>query len=133
MSHDLIVDSTPLRRRKNLTAEEKQQIAGLREKGWGLERLAEHFKCTVGSISWCCLMHGVTSPGADKRKPHGRAEPYSRGGRTVRPFSPEEDEGIERMRAAGASLAAIGRATGRRHNSIVGRLCTLAKRKGADL
>jgi len=37
----------PPKRRPNLTAEEKVEITRLREKGWGLERLAEKFACHV--------------------------------------------------------------------------------------
>ena len=117
------------KRRAKLTTEEKDQIATLREKGWGLERLAEQFNCTVGSISWCCLMAGVSPPGAEKRKRVQHTHPYRRGKSLVRPFTPEEDQLIEQMRAAGETLTAISRATGRRHNSIVGRLCTLARRR----
>lgn len=35
-------------RRPTLTEEEKREIIALREKGWGLERLAEKFNCHVG-------------------------------------------------------------------------------------
>jgi hypothetical protein len=119
-------------RRPNLTTQEKSEILSLRERGWGLERLAEKFNCSVGSISWCCLMAGVYPPGADQRKPIQNifleAE-YMRNGKPVRRFSPEEDRLIEEMRERGETLAAICRATNRRHNSIVGRLCAIARRK----
>lgn len=116
-------------RRKNLTAEEKSEIAILREKGWGLERLAEKFKCTTGSISWCCLMQGVTAPGNANRRPNRASRPYARGAGTVRPFTPAEDDLIEKMRAGGAGLSEIAQATKRRHNSIVGRLACLARKR----
>ena len=54
---------------------------------------------------------------------------YYRRNRIVRRFAPDEDELIERLRADGGSLMEICRATGRRHNSIVGRLSALARRR----
>jgi transposase-like protein len=119
-------------RRRNFTPQEKNEIIALREKGWGLERLAEEFSCTVGSISWCCLMNGVTAPGNAHRKPIDNTylEPnYTRNGKSVRRFSPQEDRLIEDMREKGETIAAICRATDRRHNSIIGRLCAIARRK----
>lgn len=117
------------KRRAALTAEEKIDIAEKREKGWGLEMLAKEFKCTTGSISWCCLMQGVTAPGAKDRKPQARPKEYMRNGKLVRTFTPEEDTLIEGMSMAGKTITEIQTATGRRHNSIVGRLATLAKNK----
>jgi hypothetical protein len=126
-------NANPLpKRRPNLNAEEKSEIARLREKGWGLERLAEKFASRVGSISWCCLMAGVSPPGADRCKSSQNAflEPeYTRNGKPVRRFLPDEDRLIKEMRESGATIADICRATKRRHNSIVGRLAALAKQE----
>jgi transposase-like protein len=121
----------PLKRRPNLTSEEKTEIIALREKGWGLERLAEKFECHVGSISWCCLMAGVSAPRRNEQKKINNTDPrpeYMRNGRRVRRFSADEDKLIQEMRERGETLAAICRATGRQHNSIIGRLCGLARR-----
>lgn len=115
--------------RRNLTPEEKSEIIALRQKGWSLEGLAEKFNCHVGSVSWCCLMNGVSAPGA-QRKPidNSRLEQeYRRNGKPVRRFSPEEDKLIREMRERGESIASTYRATKRRHNSIIGRLCSLAR------
>jgi hypothetical protein len=119
-------------RRRNLTEEEKRQIVALREKGWGLERLAERFNCHVGSISWCCLMNGISPPGSVNRKPidNSSLDPeYMRNGKPVRRFSHEEDKLIQEMRERGEPIVAICRATNRQHNSIIGRLCALARRE----
>jgi hypothetical protein len=50
-----------MKRRPNLTEDERAEIVRLREKGWGIDRLAEHFKCSPGSISWCCTSSLVLS------------------------------------------------------------------------
>lgn len=129
-NRDLCMTDTSRRRRKNLTAEEKTKIAYLRTKGWGLERLAAEFKCTVGSVGWCCLMAGVTSPGFERRAPAKKLPAtYKRNGKVVRRYTPKEDETIESMREAGKTLSEISKATGRRHNSIIGRLATLAMKQ----
>jgi hypothetical protein len=132
MSSEQDKANPPPKRRPNLTAEEKAEITRLREKGWGLERLAEKFACHIGSISWCCLMAGVSPPGADRRKTIQNVflEPeYTRNGKPVRRFLPDEDRLIKRMRESGATIADICRATNRRHNSIVGRLSALARQE----
>jgi len=117
-------------RRPSLTDEQKDLIAELREgRGWSYARIAIKLKIAEGSVSWYCLKQGIEKPGRKipvLRQP--QTKPFTRHGRTVRPFSPEEDAKMLELSAEGLKPAAIARALGnRRPNSITGRLYTLAR------
>lgn len=115
-------------KRARLTPAEKELIFDLRERGWSCRRIAQKIGCSEGSVSWHCLQMGVDKPGAkpiDKtiRGPVVR----TRGDFQVRRFTPEEDEQLVALALQGLSHSEIGRIIGRRHNSVSGRLATLAR------
>jgi hypothetical protein len=115
-------------RRPNLTMEQKEFAATKREAGWSHARIARQLGVSPGSVAWHCLKVAADPP---KAKPidatmRGPAL-YDRNGKPVRRFTPEEDQQILTMRLAGKTPTQIGRALKRRHNSIVGRLMTLAR------
>lgn len=109
------------------------EMARLREKGWGDERIADHFtqrgtKVTASCIHWQCLRVGADRP----KHLRGRSAPpppapYLRNGRPVRPYTPVEDQQLLALEAQGLSESEIGRRCGRKPNSIRGRLMTLAR------
>lgn len=104
------------------------EAARLREKGMSCAAIAKRLDMSVGAVSWHCLRLGADSPNTTANAPakmhHSEVK---RGNHIVRRFTPEEDQLITRMDMRGASLAEMSRATGRRHNSIRGRLMTLAR------
>lgn len=114
--------------RSRLTDEQRDQIAALRERGWSYERIGRKFGMSAKAISWHCLMLGAEPP---KRWPLGDRGPMTmaRGNHTVRRFTPEEDRKLIELERAGKTYSQIGQAIGRRHNSVRGRLATLARRE----
>lgn len=115
-------------KRSNLSPAEKEQIFDLRELGWSLARIARKVGCSEGSVSWHCLQAGIDKPGAKPIDKTIRGPlVVKRGAFNIRRFTPEEDQQIVALRIQGLTLAEIGRIIGRRHNSIVGRLATLAR------
>lgn len=111
-----------------LTEEQVARICALREKGCTIKAIAEEIGCSAGAVYWRCLENGVEPP-KPARLPQGIVGPptYSRGGHTVRRFTPDEDARLLKMEAEGLSRAVIARALKRGRNSIVGRLMTLAR------
>lgn len=88
-------------------------------------------KLSESAISWHCLINGADSPRTERKLlPQTAPGPvsYDRGaGHMVRRFTPEEDQRMQVMDRSGMSRAAIARELGRRPNSILGRLATLAR------
>ncbi len=121
-------------RRRNLTPEQLDRMVTMREKGYGYAVIAQEIGCSVGSISWHCARLGVEHP--KSRWPLQRAvqKPYSyhRRNGIVRAFSEEEDVELLRLREDGHTLAEICRRLGRRHNSVMGRLHSLARRAARE-
>lgn len=115
-------------RRPNLTQEQKDFAFEKREAGWSINRIAMRLGVSPGSIAWHCLAMGADPPNA---RPIDKAikGPVSclRNGKSVRRFTPEEDQQLVAMRLAGKTDTQIGRVVGRRSNSIRGRLMTLAR------
>jgi len=111
---------------RKLTDEQLEQMAAHREAGKTYAWLAAEFGVSVGAIRWQCLRLGADRPDGHRfltKNPSGQTQ---RGGRQVRPYSPNEDAFIQERKLAGDSNSAIARALGRKPHSILGRVMTLA-------
>lgn len=106
------------------------RLADLREqRGWTVKRIAAELGVSPGAVSWQCLRHGIEPRGGRTVSRSFKAGfSYSRGGHSIRAFTPEEDAVLQQMALDGAGNGEIGRRLGRRPNSIAGRLMTLARR-----
>jgi len=118
--------------RRILSDPQIDEMAELRERGWTLRQIARHFSAkgtpvSEGSIGWQCLRVGADLPPERRRPGAFPACLIQRGGKPVRPWTPAEDEQLLALEAQGTSLNAIGRAIGRKQNSVRGRLMTLAR------
>ena len=84
---------------------------------------------TASEVSWHCLRLGVDvlTPWPLWEGVKGPAE-MKRGDHIVRRFTPAEDAALLALEAAGTSVYRMAQQLGRRHNSIKGRLMTLARR-----
>lgn len=113
----------------NLTPEQRERIADLREKRWNIPSIAAEIGCSEGSVSWTLLIQGVDIH-EDRPLPPVPTEPviYSRTGYAVRRFTQAEDDQLLALEAQGLNLHRIAIALGRKRNAIVGRLATLARR-----
>jgi hypothetical protein len=109
----------------------KEQIAELREgRGWSYQRIGRKIGLSEGAVSWHCLMLGIEPPQACQSWPVPRGPlVMKRGNHLLRRFTPDEDARLLALEAEGKSRNAIGRAIGRRPNSVTGRLATLARRE----
>jgi hypothetical protein len=118
--------------RKRFSENEYSEMAELRERGWSYDRIASKFNCSRGVVSWTCLRLGAAPPHPPPLKPNYHLEhpTIKRNGYIVRPFTPDEDRVLLEMEANGRGPAAIGRKLGRKTNSVIGRLLTLARREG---
>lgn len=115
--------------KRKLNAEQVEQIAELRERGWSYQRIAAKFSVSSGAVHYHCLKQGAVSPRtrgkiayADQTRPVIHASD----GRTQRRFSPQEDAELQRLSMAGKSISEIGKITGRALTSVRMRLMTLA-------
>ncbi len=108
------------------------EMCTLRERGWGLDRIAAHFTeagtaISPQAINWQCMRLGADVP-PRLRGTHSQAEsPYLRGKHPVRPFTGEEDALLRVLEMQGFRISEIARRMGRKPNSIKGRLYTLAR------
>lgn len=116
-------------RRAPLTQAEIETAVAMREAGRTMGQIALKLGCSVGSVSWALLRLGVDLH-ADRPLPEVPVEPVIRGrGRHVfRLYTQAEDQQLLALEAEGLNASQIGRRLGRRTNSIVGRLATLARR-----
>lgn len=116
-------------RRPSLTDDQKYRIAALREKRWTIPAIAAEVGCSEGSVSWNLLMQGVDIY-EDKPLPPVPTEPVVCGRKdyVVRRFTVAEDAELLRLEASGLNLHQIAKRLGRKRNSIIGRLATLARR-----
>lgn len=115
--------------RRTITDAQREKVFEMREAGAKFVEIEAATGVSVPGATWLCVKEGVEHPTKRPRfLPPGRPA-YPRGGHTVRPYTAEEDALIERMRTAGASYSAIGRALNppRCHSSVLGRLTTLAR------
>jgi hypothetical protein len=112
-----------------LSTEDKEEIGRLREKGLTYGQIARKFGVSAGTVSWHCLKMGVESPRAMKSW-DGLRGPATmmRNGHVIRRFSEDDDARLLEMERSGATPASIARALGRAHNTVIGRLMTLARR-----
>lgn len=121
--------------RRKLTEDQIDRMCELREAGysfgWIARAIVREFGIAVseGSISWYCLVRGADLPA--ERRHSGTVnfnfEPRMRGGHLVRPFTPEEDTLLRTLDMQGFPTSVMAKRLGRRHNSIRGRLATLAR------
>lgn len=116
-------------KRPNITAEQRERIADLREARWTIPAIAAEVGCSQGSVSWILLVDGVDI-NAGWPLPPIPTEPtgYERNGQAVRRFTQDEDAELLRLEASGLNLNRIAKALGRKRNAILGRLATLARR-----
>lgn len=108
------------------------EMAKLRERGWGLTRIAKHFTdagfpISEGAIGWQCLRVGADAPKRLRGTRPCYYPPYMRGGHLVRRFTDAEDAQLLALESEGISNSEIGRRLGRPSNSIRARLLTLAR------
>jgi hypothetical protein len=121
-------------RSRILTDGQIAEMSALRERGWSCARIAEHFaakgtRVSQGAVAWQCLRAGADAPLRLRGRSHPAAQPYMRNGRQVRPYTASDDVKLLEMEAAGSTLAAMSKALGRKNNSILGRLMTLARQQ----
>lgn len=119
--------------RRILSDAQIDEMAALRERGWGVDRIAQHFTeagtpISVGAISWQCLRIGADAPPRLRGKSTQPRAPFRRGKHEVRPYSGEEDDQLREFDRQGLNVAEIGRRLGRKQNSVRGRLLTLTRR-----
>lgn len=110
-----------------LRPEQYDEIAEALEAGETRQSIARRYGVSVGLVDWTGLRLGADVPRERRGEIPEKQEPYQRNGVKVRPFTPEEDEIIELWSLAGIGITEIGRLLGRRHNSVRGRLLTLAR------
>lgn len=120
--------------RAPLTEAEIERIVTLREKRWTETAIAEEIGCCVGSVSWALLREGVDIH-ADRPLAPVPIEPltYRRGGCLVRRYTQADDAQLLALEAAGHTTHRIAIIMGRRFNSVIGRLRTLARRQEREL
>ena len=118
-------------RRPRLTRAEIERIVELRERGRSEATIARLIGCSASAVSWALLREGVD---IHQERPLAPVptEPVVklRGGFPVRLFTEADDERIAALEAEGLTVSQIARAMGRRNNSIIGRMRTLARRLG---
>jgi hypothetical protein len=112
--------------RRWYTDDQINRAVELREKGWGYEAIAEEVGMTAASASYHCVRLGAELPKPTRLRPNGKRV-VQRGKHVVRRFTPEEDQKILAMAAAGDRVSDIANAIGRKINSVIGRIRTLAR------
>jgi IS30 family transposase len=112
-----------------LTPEKIDRAISLRRKSWSLAEIATDLGASVGAVRWQLLRNGeVDPPRPTARFPMVPIRPKTLviGGRRVRRFTREEDARLLELESQGLGLSEIARRLGRKHNSVIGRLMTLA-------
>lgn len=114
--------------RRKLTADQAQQIAELRERGWSYGRLAVKFGVSAGAIHYQCLKQGAFTPRTKGKMAYQDMVPviHASDGRTQRRFTPEQDAELLRLSMEGKKVREICEITGRAPTSVRIRLMTLA-------
>lgn len=105
-----------------------EKMTAMRERGSSYQAIANRLNMSLGSVYWHCLRLGVEKPGQPKIKGNIGPMTVQRGDHVVRRFSPQEDERLQEMALAGETVSEIARTLNRKHNSVKGRLMTLARR-----
>ena len=105
-----------------------EEAARLREAGLTLREIGRRLGIHPAVVGWHCLKLGADSPDAALRPELNRTTlTYTRAGRVVRRFTEEEDALLLRLEAERGGISEIARRLDRRHNSVTGRLMTLAR------
>ena len=112
-----------------LTQEEKSKILALREKGRSIASIAQEIGCSVGAVGYHCLRNNAEPPKTTFPLNPNFPAVVTRNGREVRRFTPDEDRQLIELDRQGLSYSEIGRRLNRLHNSIIYRLCILARRE----
>lgn len=110
-----------------------EEMAALRERGWGIKRIAQHFTDAgtpihSSTINWQCMRLGADAPPRLRGRHTVPSRSYNRNGTPVRPWSAEDDARLLAMEEAGTPLNRIGIEIGRANSSVRGRLLTLSRR-----
>lgn len=107
---------------------QKEAIAEMRERGLSYGVIAQQLNLSHGAVSWYCLVAGIESPKLAAKVP-AKNQPLVcyRGGQPVRRFTDIEDRQLLELEARGLGYNQIAKAMNRRHNTIRGRLATLAR------
>jgi len=121
--------------RRKVTDEQVGEMCELREAGKTFGQISRKFaargiEISESAISWHCLIQGADAPRS--RRQDSKIKPgtvIKRGKHAVRTFTEAEDKLLLELEAEGLSRTEIGRKLGRKHNSIIGRLATLARRE----
>lgn len=110
-----------------------RQICEMRERGLSSGIIQRKLACqdvqiSHGAIHYYCLVNGADLPVAKRKAFNGTpGQIIPRGNHVVRRFTPEEDVQLRALSLQGLTYVEIAKITGRRHNSVRGRLATLAR------
>jgi DNA-binding CsgD family transcriptional regulator len=120
---------TAAKTRAPLSADEIERIIEMRERRMSSRAIAVEIGCHEGSVDWALLREGVDIH-QDRPLPPVPTQPVvmARGGHQVRRFTADEDRLLLLLEAGGCNPCQIARQLGRRHNSVVGQLRSLARR-----
>lgn len=116
-----------------LTSDQIDLIASMRAKNASYEEIAAAIADgrAPNTIYWHCLKHGIDPENPKFRRAKTRiiTPTVKRGNHIVRRFTPAEDKKLLRLEATRPALriSEIARRMNRNHNSIKGRLYTLAR------
>lgn len=116
--------------RRRLTQQDFDRICAMREAGKSFEQIGRAIGCSAKAVSWHCLRLGAEGPKPTKLWDGIKGPAVCiRNGHEVRRYTPDDDALLLSLEAEGLAIAAIARRTGRRPNSVRGRLMTLARRQ----
>lgn len=107
-------------------------IAEWRESGVTIELIARRLSrpdrpLTKSAITAVCLREAIDAPDIGRCRNVNPRGPFMRGGKIVRPFTPDEDAAITEMASAGSRYSEIAAALGRGSSSIYRRGLTLGR------
>ena len=113
-----------------LNQQQIEEAMRLRERGWSFERISRKLGVASKTIAWHALKLGVESP---KGQNAIRAVPIQpvihvcKNGRLIRRFTADEDAKLLTLEREGHSVNKIAISLKRTHNTVFGRLRTLAR------
>lgn len=116
-----------------LSAADHEYIHELARRGWTSHRIAASIEKHPSTVQWYMYRHGLKAP----QYRENRLKPVVRGGRVVKPFTPEEDAFITALRIQGFGPRKIADLTTKRfghprtHHTVACRLVMLASREDA--
>lgn len=120
---------------KYTTNAQRLRMAEMREDGYTYREIAEEIGCSLNTVAMNCIKQGAERPDSNWKSHKEIKGPavMRRGNHVVRRYLPEEDVELLRLEAEGLRIAEISRRTGRKVNSIIGRLRTLARKEERSL